>query len=508
MFQYDAMVPILIDGTRVNWSFPLTILLSLAAYVFMQKSFMGYRLQVGGLAPRAAGYAGFSEVGAIWMSLLIGGFAAGLAGAAGEVAGPIGQLQRSISTGYGYAAIIVAYLGGLHPLGILVSSLLMAVLYIGGDTAMVSAELPIAAVRVFQGSLLIAYLIAVASCATGSNGRPPLTGGRHERGRLHPCRNAGCRHALSAVAALGELVAERAGVLNLGVEGLMALGAVVAFIIVYHGGGHVLAFLAAGLAGVLLSLLFALVALGFRANQVATGLAIGILGQGLSALFGKSYESLTVKGLPKIALPGLSDLPVVGGLFSTGSRRLAVAGALTLAIWPASPLPRPGSSSALSARTRRLPMRSAIPFRVFAWLQLPLAACWPALPELCIGRLYAALGRWLIAGRGWIAIALVVFGTWLTGRIFLGACLFGAVSLMSLAAQATGVELPSQLLSSLPYLITIIVSASSPQQTPPQTQRRRFTGTSRSSGRSPPSPRIGVYRARRQIRVGASVLGW
>ncbi|WP_377289622.1 ABC transporter permease [Rhizobium sp. SG2393] len=161
MFQYDAMVPILIEGTRVNWSFPLTILLSLAAYVFMQKSFMGYKLQVGGLAPRAAGYAGFSEGRAIWLSLLIGGFAAGLAGAA-EVAGPLGQLQRSISTGYGYAAIIVAYLGGLHPLGIIVSALFMAVLYIGGDNAMVSAELPIAAVRVFQGSLLIAYLIAVA----------------------------------------------------------------------------------------------------------------------------------------------------------------------------------------------------------------------------------------------------------------------------------------------------------------------------------------------------------
>ncbi len=161
MFQYDAMVPILIDGTRVNWSFPLTILLSLVAYVFMQKSFMGYKLQVGGLAPRAAGYAGFSEGRAIWLSLLIGGFAAGLAGAA-EVAGPLGQLQRSISTGYGYAAIIVAYLGGLHPLGIILSALFMAVLYIGGDNAMVSAELPIAAVRVFQGSLLIAYLIAVA----------------------------------------------------------------------------------------------------------------------------------------------------------------------------------------------------------------------------------------------------------------------------------------------------------------------------------------------------------
>lgn len=161
MFQYDAMVPILIPGTRVNVSLLLTLAVSVAAWVFMQRSFTGYKLQVSGLAPRAAGYAGFGEGGAIWLSLLIGGFAAGLAGAA-EVAGPIGQLQRSISTGYGYAAIIVAYLGGLHPIGIVLSALVMAALYIGGDNAMVSANLPIAAVRVFQGSLLLAYLVAVA----------------------------------------------------------------------------------------------------------------------------------------------------------------------------------------------------------------------------------------------------------------------------------------------------------------------------------------------------------
>ncbi|WP_431324134.1 ABC transporter permease [Rhizobium sp. YTU87027] len=161
MFQYDAMVPLLIEGTRVNVSLLLALALSLGAFVFMQRSFMGYKLQVGGLAPRAAGYAGFSESSAIWLSLLIGGFAAGLAGAA-EVAGPLGQLQRSISTGYGYAAIIVAYLGGLHPIGIVLSALIMAALYIGGDNAMVSANLPIAAVRVFQGSLLLSYLIAIA----------------------------------------------------------------------------------------------------------------------------------------------------------------------------------------------------------------------------------------------------------------------------------------------------------------------------------------------------------
>ena len=161
MFQYDAMVPTLISGTRLNVSFLITLALSVAAWVFMQKSFIGYKLQIGGLAPRAAGYAGFKEDWAIWLSLLIGGFAAGLAGAA-EVAGPLGQLQRSVASGYGYAAIIVAYLGGLNAIGIVASALVMAVIYIGGDNAMVSANLPIAAVRVFQGSLLLAYLIAVA----------------------------------------------------------------------------------------------------------------------------------------------------------------------------------------------------------------------------------------------------------------------------------------------------------------------------------------------------------
>lgn len=161
MFQVDAMVPILIPGTRVNVSLLLAFAFSGAAWAFMQRSFAGFKLQVGGLAPRAASYAGFDERWAIWLSLLIGGFAAGLAGAA-EVAGPLGQLQRSISTGYGYAGIIVAYLGGLHPVGIVFAALLMAALYIGGDNAMVSANLPVAAVRVFQGSLLLVYLVAMA----------------------------------------------------------------------------------------------------------------------------------------------------------------------------------------------------------------------------------------------------------------------------------------------------------------------------------------------------------
>lgn len=160
MFQYDAMVPTLIPGTRVNLSLLIALAFSAAMWVYMQRSFQGYQLLVGGLAPHATAYAGFSEGRAVWLSLLIGGFAAGLAGAA-EVAGPMGQLQRSIASGYGYAAIIVAYLGGLRPIGIVFSSLLVAALYIGGDNAMVSADLPSAAVEVFQGSLMVAYLAAI-----------------------------------------------------------------------------------------------------------------------------------------------------------------------------------------------------------------------------------------------------------------------------------------------------------------------------------------------------------
>jgi ABC-type uncharacterized transport system permease subunit len=259
------------------------------------------------------------------------------------------------------------------------------------------------------------------------------------------------------LAALGELVVERSGVLNLGVEGLMALGAVLAFIVVFHGGGHTLSFVAAGIGGAALSLVFAFVVLGFRANQVAAGLAIGILGQGLSALFGKTYESLTVKGIPKLAIPGLSDIPVIGGLF-VQDIVVWISLAATLAIWAMFAYSKIGL--VLRAVGENPKAAHAIGYNVIA-VRVAAIAFGGAMAGFAGA--YAAVvytPLWadgMIAGRGWIAIALVVFGTWLTGRIFLGACLFGAVSLMSLAAQATGLDLPSQLLSSMPYLVTIIV---------------------------------------------------
>lgn len=161
LFPDDALFGTLLPGTRANTSLLMGLAATLLAWAFMARTVEGFRLVVGGQAPAAARYAGFSETRAVWLSLMIGGACAGLAGA-GEVAGPIGMLQRSISPGYGFAAIIVAFLGGLHPLGILLAALAMAVIYVGGDFAVVSAGAPNATATILQGMLLTFHLCAMA----------------------------------------------------------------------------------------------------------------------------------------------------------------------------------------------------------------------------------------------------------------------------------------------------------------------------------------------------------
>ena len=237
----------------------------------------------------------------------------------------------------------------------------------------------------------------------------------------------------------------------------MALGAVMAFIVVYHGGGHVAAFGVAALAGMALSLVFAWLALGLRANQVAVGLAVGILGSGLSSLIGNSYESLTVTGLPKLALPVLSTMPVIGGLFVQDAV-VWLTLAATAALWAMFRFARIGlilravGENPHAARAIGYPV-----IRLRLWAVL-FGGAMSGLAGAYAATVYTP--RWadgMIAGRGWIALALVVFGTWMTGRIFFGALLFGAVSLASLVAQTENWAVPSQLLSALPYIVTIVV---------------------------------------------------
>ena len=158
MFGESTTLPYIIEGTRVNASIFLTLIAVVIFWLFIKKSMSAFKLDVSGQAPLAAKYAGFSSKKAIWMSLGISGFMAGIAGIC-EVAGPIGQLNPNISPGYGYAAIIVAYLGRLNPIGIVLAGLLMALLYLGGEMAQMQLQLSVAITGIFQG-LLLFFLLA------------------------------------------------------------------------------------------------------------------------------------------------------------------------------------------------------------------------------------------------------------------------------------------------------------------------------------------------------------
>jgi len=158
MFADSVLLPLLTMGTRLHLGAPIALLLALAAWWVMARMFVGFQIKVVGLTPAAAGLAGFSVRRLTWITLLTGGALSGLAGLF-EVAGPIGQLLPSISPGYGFTAIIVAFLGRLHPLGILLAGLLIALSYLGGETVQIELGLPLAVSGVFQGMLLF-FLLA------------------------------------------------------------------------------------------------------------------------------------------------------------------------------------------------------------------------------------------------------------------------------------------------------------------------------------------------------------
>ena len=157
MFSDGFLLPIIMDGTRLHLGLGLALLTALLGWLFLSKSIAGFRLRVGGMAPAAALYAGFSSRKSLWTSMLICGALSGLAGVC-EVLGPIGQLTPSVSPGYGFAAIIVAFVGRLHPIGVIFSSFIMALFYIGGELSQSRLGMPNAITGVFQGILLFSLL--------------------------------------------------------------------------------------------------------------------------------------------------------------------------------------------------------------------------------------------------------------------------------------------------------------------------------------------------------------
>jgi simple sugar transport system permease protein len=257
-------------------------------------------------------------------------------------------------------------------------------------------------------------------------------------------------------AALGELIAEKSGVLNLGVEGMMLMGAIAAFAGATTSGNLALGVVCGALAGAGTAGLFGVLALTLLANQVATGLALTIFGTGLSAFVGQSYVSLTLIGMQPIALPGLSQIPLLGPVLFTQNALVYLSLVAFLAAhWF---LYRTKAGLILRAVGESPESAHAVGYRV---VRIRYAATLLGGALAGVAGAYLAVAytpMWveqLTAGRGWIALALVVFATWRPLRVLGGAYLFGGVTILQLHAQALGLAVPSQLLSALPYLATI-----------------------------------------------------
>jgi general nucleoside transport system permease protein len=261
-------------------------------------------------------------------------------------------------------------------------------------------------------------------------------------------------------AALGELVTEKSGVLNLGVEGMMLVGAVTSFIATAASHSPWTGVLCGMLAGAALSLIFAVLTLSLHANQVASGLALSLFGVGLSAFVGLPYVSVVIQGLQPLALAGLSDLPVVGRLLFSHSALVYLSLALFAGVHLF--LYRSRAGLVVQAVGENPQAAHAIGYRVVA-IRYACVLFGGACAGL--GGAYLAVAytpSWvegMTAGRGWIALALVVFATWKPWRVLLGAYLFGGVTLAQFQAQAAGVDIASQVFSMLPYLATIVVLA-------------------------------------------------
>jgi ABC-type uncharacterized transport system permease subunit len=259
-------------------------------------------------------------------------------------------------------------------------------------------------------------------------------------------------------AAQGELVVEKSGVLNLGVEGMMVMGAIGAFATAVMTDSALLAVLAGAFCGALSGALFGGLVLWLKSNQVATGLALTIFGLGLSALLGHGLVGKTFRGLPENFIPYLSDIPILGRLLFGYDAMVYLSVFSVLAIiWF---LNRTRGGLILRAVGENHDAAHAIGYPVIRirFLAIMFGGAMAGLGGAYLSIVYTPL--WvenMTAGRGWIALALVVFATWRPGRAFFGAYLFGGITIIQLHIQGFGVAIPSQIMSMLPYLVTIVV---------------------------------------------------
>ena len=263
-----------------------------------------------------------------------------------------------------------------------------------------------------------------------------------------------------ALASLGLLINERAGVLNLGAEGMMLVAAIAGYAACVHTGSDLVGFAAAAGAGALLAAAFGVLVIWLGTNQYATGLALSLFGAGLSAFVGITYTQLRLPERVNHAIPYLSDLPFVGPAFFRHHPLVYIT--IGLAIGLTWFLLRSRAGLVLRAVGESPESAHALGYKV-RWIRLGAVMAGGALCGVAgafLSVVYAPLWvEGLVAGRGWIALALTTFATWRPLRVLFGAYLFGGVTMAQFALQGAGVDISSQLLAMLPYLATIIVLA-------------------------------------------------
>jgi ABC-type uncharacterized transport system permease subunit len=261
-----------------------------------------------------------------------------------------------------------------------------------------------------------------------------------------------------AIAGLGLLINERVGILNLGAEGMMLIGALAGYAVTFHTGNEWIGFAAGAGAGAVVAACFGWLVIWLNTNQYATGLAVSLFGGGLSAYLGADYVGQKLGEHPDLAIPGLRDVPFLGpALFDQHPLvYLTIAGTVALA-WM---LQRTRAGLVVRAVGENPESAHALgyPVRRIRLLAVLVGGALCGLAGAYISVVYAPLwAEGMVAGRGWIALALTVFATWRPMRVLLGAYLFGGVTMLQLHLQAQGVQVPLQFMSMLPYLATILV---------------------------------------------------
>ncbi len=263
-----------------------------------------------------------------------------------------------------------------------------------------------------------------------------------------------------ALAALGLLINEKAGIVNLGAEGMMLCAAIAGFATVVHTGSDTLGFLAGMAAGATLAAIFGWLVIWLNTNPYATGLALSLFGVGFSAFVGVGYVQAKLPERLSWSIPGLADIPWLGPALFQHHPLVYLAMALTIGLAWAFERSRTGLVLRAVGESPESAHALGYPVRRIRLAAVVAGGALCGLSGAYISVIYTPLWvEGMIAGKGWIALALTTFATWRPTRVLFGAYLFGGVTMLQFHLQAMGIEVPSQFLSMLPYVATIVVLA-------------------------------------------------